>query len=271
MTEEKTPDASPPHQGGLLPRDVSAAALESPSASAAGPAGGPVADPQPLYAALPSRRALRNRFQKQGIKAVEDGPMGSSDWGQFREHYAPGFELFHHQAHILLIGCTPGRSQADTAWRELSQTSEAESSQSHPLPDAAFSGLWKRLDALASHGGLLSHLAPNSLSDNDAVSLTSRLVFPVVRAGKNDRIGTEYVKTPWLLERAGHHLRERTALTPKLRAAIFLGDGQPHRRAPEPTWNGVICPIMWTSLASPSQRCEQWPHQPLSEGIANPH
>jgi hypothetical protein len=188
-----------------------------------------VADHQPLHAVLPSRRELLNRFEQQGIKTVEDALMGSSPCGRFREHYAPGFELFHPQASVLLIGYTPGRSQADTAWRELTRTSESGPSLQRLIrcqKQAAFSGLWERLDALASHCGLLSHLALNSLSDSDAVSFTSRLLFPIFRAGKNYRIGNEYVKTPWLLERAGHHLRELTTLTPQLRVALFLGDGQ---------------------------------------------
>ncbi len=137
--------------------------------------------------------------------------------------------MFHPQARVLLIGYTPGRSQTDTAWRELSITSQAEPSLqrlSRCQKQAAFSGLWERLDALASHCGLLQHLDLNSLSARDTVSLTSRLVFPIFRAGSNYRIGTEYVSTPWLVELAGNHLRELASLTPTLRVAIFLGDGQ---------------------------------------------
>lgn len=148
---------------------------------------------------LPSRRELLNRFEKQGVNAVEDALMSSSPCGRFHEHYAPGFELFHPQALILVIGYTPGRSQADTAWEELAQTSEAMPSLQRLIrchKQAAFLGLWKRLDALASHCGLLPYLDLNSLSTRDAVSLTSRLIFPVFRAGENYRIGTEYVKTP---------------------------------------------------------------------------
>jgi hypothetical protein len=178
---------------------------------------------------LPSRRELLNRFEKQGVNAVEDATMSSSPCGRFSEHYAPGFEVFHTQARVLLIGYTPGRSQADTAWRELGITSQAEPSLQRLTrcqKQAAFSGLWERLDALASHCGLLQYLELNSLSAHNAVSLTSRLVFPIFRAGSNYRIGTEYIRSPWLIEAAGDHLRELTSLTLNLRAAIFLGDGQ---------------------------------------------
>ncbi|MCT0225587.1 hypothetical protein KQ310_10575 [Synechococcus sp. CS-1328] len=188
-----------------------------------------MADPQHIYAVLPSRRELLNHFQMQGVNTVEDAQISSSPCGRFHEYYAPGFELFHPHAGILLIGYTPGRSQADKAWRELSQASEAMPSLQRLIrcqKQAAFSGLWTQLDAQASHCSLLLHLGLDCLSECEAVSLTSRLVFPIFRAGKNYRIGSEYVKTPWLIERAGNHLRELTTLTPNLRAAIFLGDGQ---------------------------------------------
>jgi len=174
----------------------------------------PIIDPQPLYAVLPSRSGLLDHFEKHGVKAVEDATMSSSPYGRFSEHYAPGFEVFHTQARVLLkLGIT---SQAEPSLQRLTRCQK----------QAAFSGLWEQLDSLASHCGLLQYLELTSLSARDAVSLTSRLVFPIFRAGSNYRIGAEYVRTPWLIEAAGNHLGELTSLTLKLRAAIFLGDGQ---------------------------------------------
>ncbi len=193
--------------------------------------------PEPPFTTLDSRSGLLEKVLASGATDLNTALLNRSPCRKFSEHYAPGFELVNPNARVALIGYTPGRSQGDNAWSALNQTPDSWPSlrrleTCHEA--AAFSGLRSRIDEMAHHAGLLENLSLSSLSDRNAVAMTSRWVFPVFQKERNYTINPQaYQPNGWLAKRCSEHLKDLFGTCSNIQAAVFLGDGKSAMKALE--------------------------------------
>jgi hypothetical protein len=148
--------------------------------------------------------------------------------GNISVHYAP-FDWVNSQAKIVLVGITPGRTQAVNALREaqqrLAQGAAGADALMHAKKAGAFSGAMRpNLVAMLNHIGLAQWLKLGSCdalfgSSSSLLQTTSVLPFPVFVDGENYNGTPDIVKTPVLRSLMTEHF---VPVVKALPAAVFV-------------------------------------------------
>lgn len=138
-------------------------------------------------------------------------------------YYAP-FEHINESARIVLVGITPGVSQANTALTELRRQLSAGASDQAGLraakETASFSGsMRKALVELLNSIGIAASLRIDdcaALFDEarELVHYTSALRYPVLSSGQNYSGNPAILRTPYLIQMVDKWLAEEAALLP---------------------------------------------------------
>lgn len=143
--------------------------------------------------------------------------------GRFATYYAP-FEHINPQARVVLLGITPGRSQAETALsalrKALNDGMKGDAALAAAKNTASFSGpmrtnLVKLLDAVGVQR-VIGIASCDTLfgSRSDLVHFTSSLRYPVFIDGKNYSGSPSILQIPYLRNMVDTWLREEALQLP---------------------------------------------------------
>ena len=145
---------------------------------------------------LPDCETLLERFSKQSLSDSEMFGTATeiSSWNRMAVYYAP----FNHQprpAKLILLGITPGKQQAEMAWRHAGQAynqgSNLDESIAYAKSKARFGGNMRpNLIRMMNQIGIpeMMNIPDSSLifeGDLDAVYSGSVIRFPALKNGKN--------------------------------------------------------------------------------------
>jgi hypothetical protein len=173
------------------------------------------------------------QFLPRLAKGAADTLLRSSDLtiaqeGQLRVAYAP-FDHINSSARLVIVGITPGETQAVTAIQEAQATLKAGASEAHALArakvHASFSGgMRQNLVAMLDAVGVATFFNLSSSADlftkgSDHVHFTSALRYPVFRNGKNYNGAPNMIRTPILRRMLDLYLAEEAQQLP---SALWL-------------------------------------------------
>lgn len=171
-----------------------------------------------------SDEALRGSTLPSELLLERDGPLSI--------FYAP-FEYVNHAARIVIVGITPGSTQAINALREAQRQIRAggapEAICKAVKHAASFSGpMRENLVAMLEHIGLHKSLGVTSCLDlfnpsKPLAHMASLLKYPVFAAGKNYNGTPDPLKNPFLAQYVRQHFAKDAQSLPN---AVFvpLGD-----------------------------------------------
>lgn len=195
-------------------------------------------------------------LQAQAQTLAEDGPL--------RVAYAP-FEHVALNARLVVVGITPGRTQAIAAIRAAQVAfangkTLAETLRSAKLT-ASFSGAMRsNLVAMLDGIGVAQHLGLKSAAElftsgGERVHLTSALRYPVFKDGENYNGAPDMIRTPLLRRMIETHLAEEARLLPN---ALWLPLG--------PKAGQALRHLAGMGLLDPGRVLEGLPHPSGANG-----
>lgn len=176
------------------------------------------------YAELIRNTEFGNDVLPKGLLMAESG--------DFQTYYAP-FEAVNPNARIVIVGITPGIKQAlaalNSAQADLKQGCiDSDSILQRALGTAGFSGMRNTLSDLLDHVGVhrvldLSSTRHLFTEATDQVQLTSALMFPTLRHGKNYSGSPSILSLSFLKQQLMEHFGESAGKMPK---ALFVPLGK---------------------------------------------
>lgn len=184
------------------------------------------------------------------LTLAEDGPL--------RVVYAP-FEHVARNARVVVVGITPGRTQAVAAIRAaqaaLANGQTLASTLRSAKLTASFSGAMRsNLIAMLDGIGVAQHLGLKSAAElftpgGERVHLTSALRYPVFKDGENYNGTPDMIRTPLLRRMIEAHLAEEARLLPE---ALWLPLG--------PKAEQALRHLAGMGLLDPARVLEGLPH-----------
>lgn len=154
-------------------------------------------------------------LNSQDLTLAVDGPL--------RVAYAP-FEHIARDARLVVVGITPGRTQAVAAIRAAQTALAGERTMADTLRSAkltaSFSGAMRsNLVAMLDGIGVARHLGLRSAAElftpgGELVHLTSALRYPVFKDGANYNGTPDMIRTPILRRMIETHLAEEARMLP---------------------------------------------------------
>ncbi|RYY86099.1 MAG: hypothetical protein EOO15_15370 [Chitinophagaceae bacterium] len=169
---------------------------------------------------LPAARDLNTRAYSQGISPASL-LMGRE--GDLTIDYAP-FDHIERGAELVLVGLTPGRTQATNALASLASDLNASvpllAALANAKRTASFSGAMRNnllamLDEIGVPAAFKRGSASEFFSAGARVHFTSALRYPVYVAGKNYSRSPDPLTTPILRRMIETHLAEEALALPK--------------------------------------------------------
>lgn len=195
-------------------------------------------------------------LQTQALTLAEDGPL--------RVAYAP-FEHIALNARLVLVGITPGRTQAIAAIHAAQVASAKGQSLAETLRSAkltaSFSGAMRsNLVAMLDGIGVAQHLGLKSAAElftsrGEHVHLTSALRYPVFKDGENYNGTPDMIRTPLLRRMLETHLAEEACLLPN---ALWLPLG--------PKAGQALRHLVGMGLLDPTRILDGLPHPSGANG-----
>ena len=166
---------------------------------------------------------FRSTLLAHGPSAANDPRLLIEDSGDLAMYYAP-FDYIERRARVVLVGITPGASQAATALQVLASALgkgvSDEDAMRQAKSTASFSGplranLVAMLDAIGLHRRLGVASCSEVFSEGGAgVHFTSALRYPVFRNGQNYSGTPSIAGSPFLGSITDRWLREEAAALP---------------------------------------------------------
>lgn len=178
--------------------------------------------------------------------------------GNLTVAWAP-FDHAPPNAHLVIVGITPGRQQAENALSAFQKAiaqgaSSAEASRSAKLTGAFSGPMRENLVAMGDYIGLPRLLGVRSVADvfeprRELVHLTSALRHPVFLDGQNYTGTPDMLRTPSLRRVVETHLAEEVRMLPR---ALWLPLG------PKPT--AALAHLAGLGILDPDRILDGLPH-----------
>jgi hypothetical protein len=175
-----------------------------------------------------ARHHLPQLLSQSAISALDDASMTLEQNGDLRIAYAP-FDYIETKAHLVIVGITPGRTQAlnalAAAEQALRQGKSIETALAEAKLTGSFSGaLRSNLVAMLDDIGVADHFGLSTTADlfkagSTGVHFTSALRYPVFVDGKNYNGSPDMLRTPVLRQMIETHLAEEARALP---SALWL-------------------------------------------------